>query len=66
MKISDSLSYKEVPIQSLSKRESELWSKREEILHLIGPKPVCISEVKLVESIDFAFDQVKTLGLWKR
>lgn len=64
--VRDSLSYQEVSLQSLSKEELERWRKRDEILNMVGPMPDCILEVKLVESIDFAFDQVETLGLWQR
>lgn len=63
--VRDSLSYREVPLQSLSRDELERWRRRDEILNMIGPMPDCILEVKLVESIDFAFDQVETLGLWQ-
>lgn len=64
--VRDSLSYQEVSLQSLSKEELERWGKRDEILNMVGPMSDCILEVKLVESIDFAFDQVETLGLWQR
>lgn len=50
------LSYQEVSLQSLSKEELERWGKRDEILNMVGPMSDCILEVKLVESIDFAFD----------
>ncbi|WP_368915807.1 hypothetical protein [Exiguobacterium acetylicum] len=63
--VRDSLSYREVPLESLSKDELERWRKRDEILNMIGAMPDCILEVKLVESIDFAFDQNETLGLWQ-
>ena len=64
--VCDSLSYQEVPPWDLDEHESEVWGKRDEILRMLGPVPACISAIKLVESIDFAFDQVETLGLWKR
>lgn len=62
--VRDSLSYREVPLESLSKDELKRWGKRDEILNMIGPMPDYILEVKLVESIDFSFDQIETLGLW--
>ncbi|WP_410503273.1 hypothetical protein RIF24_16675 (plasmid) [Exiguobacterium acetylicum] len=64
--VRDSLSYKEVPSHDLNEHESEVWGKRNEIMRMLGPVPACISEIKLVESIDFAFNQVETLGLWQR
>lgn len=63
--VHDSLSYQEVPSQDLDENESEVWGKRDEIMRMLGPAPACISAIKLVESIDFAFDQVETLRLWQ-
>lgn len=60
--VRDSLSYKEVPSHDLNENELKVWRKRDEIMRMLGPVPACISTIKLVESIDFAFDQVETLG----
>jgi len=54
--VRDSLSYREVPLESLSKDELKRWGKRDEILNMIGPMSDYILDIKLVESIGFAFD----------
>lgn len=63
--VRDSLSYQIVPVEELSQQERILWEMRTDILNMLGPMPPQIQEVKLVKSIDFAFDRNQTLGLWQ-
>lgn len=63
--VRDSLSYQSVPVEELSQQERILWEMRTDILNMLGPMPPQIQEVKLVKSIDFAFDRNQTLGLWQ-
>lgn len=61
----ENLTYEVVPLEMLSEEERSIWNMKEHILDLIGNVPPHVTDIKLVDSIHFAFDRNETLGLWQ-
>lgn len=61
----ENLTYKVVPLEILTKEERSIWNMKEHVLGLISSGPNNVTDVKLVDRINFAFDRNETLGLWQ-
>lgn len=61
----DRLSFKFIDIKELSSKERNIYEKIDDILQLIGGKPVEVKEIRVSESIFESEFLQETVGLWE-